>query len=123
MVHPSNAGKLLLFPLSTPVPEAVAQNWDLRILEKRDNLVNALEYLRNEYEAMLAGNATTAADEVSARVETSLSNQKVSWYTWSGKSGSMGRPRETQNERFCYRSPCESAAVTASKGSMSSASR
>jgi hypothetical protein len=81
VVHPKNAGTLLSFPLSTPVPEVAAQNWDLRILETRDNLVNALDYLRDEYNAMLAGEATTAADEVLARVETILRNEKVSWYT------------------------------------------
>jgi hypothetical protein len=80
MVHPSNGGKLLSFPLSTAVPEAAAQNWDLRMLETRDNLVNALDYLRDEYNAMLAGNATTAADEFLARVETMLRNEKASWY-------------------------------------------
>jgi hypothetical protein len=80
MVDPKNAGKLLSFPLSTPIPEAAAQNWDLRILDRRDNLVNALDYLRDEYAAMLAGKATTAADEVLARVETILRNDKVSCY-------------------------------------------
>jgi hypothetical protein len=81
MVHARNPGKLLSFPLSTPVPEAAAQNWDPRILETRDNLVNALDYLRDEYNAMLAGKATIAADEVLVRVETILRNEKVSWYT------------------------------------------
>jgi hypothetical protein len=81
MVHPRNAGKLLSFPLSTPVPEAAAQNWNLQILETRDNLVNALDYLRDEYNAMLAGEPITAADEILARVETILRNsQKMSWY-------------------------------------------
>jgi hypothetical protein len=75
-------GKLLWFPLSTPVPEAAAQNWNLRILETRDNLENALDYLRDEYNAMLAGEPITAADEILARVETILrNNQKVSWCT------------------------------------------
>src|ERR1700721_3027064 len=85
MVHPRNAGKLLSFPLSTPVPEAADQNWAPRILETRVNLVNALDYLRDEYNAMLAGKATTAADEVLARVETILRNGKVSWYKVVGK--------------------------------------
>ena len=80
MVDPKNAGKLLSFPLPTPVPEGAAQNWDLRILETRDNLVNALDYLRDEYNTMLTGKATTAADEVLARVETILRNEKVSSY-------------------------------------------
>jgi hypothetical protein len=57
MMRSTSTGKLLSFPLSTPVPEAAAQNWDPRILETRDNLVNALDYLRDEYNAMSAGKA------------------------------------------------------------------
>jgi hypothetical protein len=99
MVHARNAGKLLSFPLSTPVPEAAAQNWDLRILETRDNLVNALDYLRDEYNAMLAGKATTAADEVLARVETILRNEKVSWYTVVAKIRVHGpTPRDAKRK-------------------------
>ena len=48
MMRSISTGKLLRFPLSTPVPEATAQNWNLRILETRDNLENALDYLRDE---------------------------------------------------------------------------
>jgi hypothetical protein len=99
MVHARNAGKLLSFPLSTPVPEAAAPNWDLRILETRDNLVNALDYLRDEYNAMLAGKATTAADEVLARVETILRNEKVSWYTVVAKIRVHGStPRDAKRK-------------------------
>lgn len=91
MMHSTTTSKLLSFPLSTPVPEAVAQDWSLRILETRDNLENALEYLRDEYNAMLAGESITSADEILARVETILSNsQKVSRYTVVEKS----RPHE-----------------------------
>jgi hypothetical protein len=119
MVHPRNAGKLLSFPLSTTVPEAAAQNWDLRILETRDNLVNALDYLRDEYNAMLAGKATTAADEVLARVETILRNEKVSWYTVVAKIRVHGpTPRDGKRKILLFFPPCESAAVTASKGSI-----
>jgi hypothetical protein len=53
MVRSKNARNLLSFPLSAPAPEVAAQNWDLRILEMRDSLVNALDYLRDEYNAML----------------------------------------------------------------------
>jgi 2',3'-cyclic-nucleotide 2'-phosphodiesterase (5'-nucleotidase family) len=82
MMRSTTTSKLLSFPLSTPVPEAAAQNWRLRILETTDNLENALDYLRDEYNAMLAGEPITAADEILARVETILRNsQKVSWYT------------------------------------------
>jgi hypothetical protein len=82
MMRSTRMGKLLSFPLSTPVPEAAAQNWSLRILETRDNLENALDYLRDEYNAMLAGEPITGADEILARVETILRNsQVVTWCT------------------------------------------
>jgi hypothetical protein len=82
MMRSISTGKLLRFPLSTPVPEATAQKWNLRILETRDNLENALDYLRDEYNAMLAGESITAADEILARVETILRNSReVSWCT------------------------------------------
>jgi hypothetical protein len=93
---PSTVRKLLSFPLPTPVPEAAAQNWDLRILETRDNLVNALDYLRHEYDAMLAGKATTAADEVLARVETILRDEKVSRYTVVAKIRVGPTPRDAK---------------------------
>ena len=106
MVHPRNAGKLLSFPLSKAVPEAADQNWDLRILETRDNLVNALDYLGDEYNAMLAGKATTAADELLARVETILSNEKVSWYTVVAKIRVHGpTPRDAKRKVLLFVSP------------------
>jgi hypothetical protein len=76
MVHPRNAGKLLSFPLSTTVTDAAALNWDVRIVETRDSLVNALDYLRDECNAMSAGKATTAANEILARVEAILRNDE-----------------------------------------------
>jgi hypothetical protein len=106
MVHPRNAGKLLSFPLSTTVPEAAAQNWDLRILETRDNLVNALDYLRDEYNAMLAGKETTAADVVLARVGTILRNEKVSWYTVVAKIRVHGpTPRDATRKVLLFFPP------------------
>jgi hypothetical protein len=102
MVHPRNAGKLLSFPLSTPVAEAPAQNWD----RTRDNLVNAFDYLRDEYNAMLAGKATTAADEVFARVETILRNEKVSLYTVVAKIRVHGpTPREAKRNVLLFFPP------------------
>jgi hypothetical protein len=106
MVHPRNAGKLLSFPLSTTVPEAAAQNWDLRILETRDNLVNALDYLRDEYNAMLAAKATTTADQVLARVETILRNETVSWYTIVAKIRVHGpTPRDAKRKVLLFFPP------------------
>jgi hypothetical protein len=91
MIRVTSKGKLLSFPSSAPVPEAAAPNWNLRILETRENLVNALGYLRDEYNAMLAGKPTTAADEVLARVEAILKNdEKISSCTVAAKIGIHG---------------------------------
>jgi hypothetical protein len=99
MVRSTSPGKILPFPSSTPVPKAAAQDWSLRILETRDNLVNALEYIRDEYNAMLAGKPITAAEEVLARVETILRNEKVSLYTVVAKIRVHGpTPRDTKRK-------------------------
>jgi hypothetical protein len=82
MVHRNNAGKLLLFPASTAVPDSPADNWSLRILKTKDNLTSALEFLRIAYNEMLAGRPVKSVDEVLARVEAILRNDaKVPAYT------------------------------------------
>jgi hypothetical protein len=55
MVHRNNTGKLLLFPAPKPIPGSPADNWNLRILEIKDKLTSALEFLRIAYNEMLAG--------------------------------------------------------------------
>jgi hypothetical protein len=93
MMRASSRGKLLSFPSSALIREATAQNWTLRILETRDNLVNALGYIGDEYDAMLAGKPITAADEILARVETILRNdERISSCTVAAKIGIHGPP-------------------------------
>ena len=70
MVHRNNAGKLLLFPAPTAVPDSPADNWSLRILEIKDNVTSALEFLRIAYNEMLAGKPVKSVDEVLARVRS-----------------------------------------------------
>jgi hypothetical protein len=82
MVHRKNAGKLLLFLAPTAVPGSPAENWSLRILETKDNLTSALEFLRITYNEMLASRPVKSVDEVLARVETILRNDaKIPAYT------------------------------------------
>jgi hypothetical protein len=76
MVYPNKAGKLLSFPAPAPVPGSPAQNWSVRILETKDKLVSALDYLRIAYNEMLAGRAVKAADEILAQVEAILRSDK-----------------------------------------------
>jgi hypothetical protein len=82
VVHRNNAGQLLLFPAPKPVPGSADENWGRRILETKDNLTSALEFLRIAYNEMLAGKPVKAVDEVLARVETILRNDpKIPAYT------------------------------------------
>jgi hypothetical protein len=82
MVHGNNAGKLLLFPAPKPVPGSPGENWSRQILETKDNLISALEFLRIAYNEMLAGKPVKAADEILAQLEAILRNDaKVPAYT------------------------------------------
>jgi hypothetical protein len=82
MVDGNNAGRLLSFPAPTAVPGSPAEDWSLRILETKDKLVGALEFLRVAYNEMLAGKEVRAADEILANVEAILRNdQKTPEYT------------------------------------------
>jgi hypothetical protein len=82
MVHRNNTGKLLLFPAPKPIPGSPADNWSLRILEIKDNVTSALEFLRIAYNEMLAGKPVKSVDEVLAQVEAIVGNDaKIPAYT------------------------------------------
>jgi hypothetical protein len=82
MVYRNNAGKLLLFPAPKPIPGPPVDNWSLRVLETKDNLVSALDFLRIAYNEMLAGRPVKSVDEVLARVEAILRHDaKIPAYT------------------------------------------
>jgi hypothetical protein len=99
MVHRNNAGKLLLFPAPTSVPGSPAENWILRILEAKDNLVSALEFLRIAYNEMLGGRPVKSVDEVLARIEAILKNDaKVPAYTVLRRSGFGDRSAGTETK-------------------------
>lgn len=81
MVEGNKAGRLLSFPAPTAVAGSPAEDWSLRILETKDKLMGALEFLRAAYNEMLAGREVKAADEILANVEAILSNdQKIPEY-------------------------------------------
>jgi hypothetical protein len=82
MVHRNNAGKLLSFSVPRLVPGSSVETWSLRVLETKDNLTSALEFLRIAYNEMLAGRPVKSVDEILARVEAILrSDAKVPAYT------------------------------------------
>jgi hypothetical protein len=82
MVHRNYAGTLLSFPAQTPASGSAAQDWNVRVLEIKDNLMSALDYLRITYNEMLAGRPVKAADEILAHVEAILkSDEKPAPFT------------------------------------------
>jgi hypothetical protein len=82
MVHRDDVGKLLSFPAPRPVPGSPAENWSLRILETKDNLISALDFLRIAYNEMLDGKPVKTADEILAQVEAILrTDEKIPAYT------------------------------------------
>jgi hypothetical protein len=76
MVDGNNAGRLLSFPAPTAVPGLSAEDWSFRILETKDKLLDALDYLRVAYDEMLAGKAVNPADQILANVEVILRNDE-----------------------------------------------
>jgi hypothetical protein len=82
MVNGKNAGRLLSFPAPTAAPGSPSEDWSFRILDTKDKLVDALDYLRVAYNEMLAGKAVSAADQILANVETILrNNEEIPDYT------------------------------------------
>jgi hypothetical protein len=72
---PNNASKLLWFPAPTPVAYPLPQNWEFQILEIKDNLMSALDFLRSVYNDKLAGKPVRAAGEIFVQIETILKVQ------------------------------------------------
>jgi hypothetical protein len=85
MADRNSTGNLLSFPAPAPAPGSSAEDWDRRILETRDNLVSALDFLRTVYNEWLAGRPIKAADEILAQVDTILRHdEKIPAYTVVG---------------------------------------
>jgi hypothetical protein len=76
---------------------------------------NALDYLRDECNAMLAGKATTA-DEVLARRNNSEKRKGFLVHGCRENQGPWADPARRKTKGSAVLSPCESAAVKASKG-------
>jgi hypothetical protein len=77
MFDENNTGKLLWFPAPTPVPGSSTDEWSRRILETRDNLVSALEFLRITYNESLAGRPIEPAAEIIAKVDAILKHDET----------------------------------------------
>ena len=67
----SASGKLLTFP-ARPLPPDSMEHWIDQILQTKDHLVDALEFLCTAYNEMLAGMPVRAIDEILAQIEAIL---------------------------------------------------
>jgi hypothetical protein len=110
MVSPTKAGKLISFPLSASILESVAQTWNRQILEARDNLVVALDFIQNESNGMLAGKPIKTAEEILSRAEAILRNDgKVPSYTVVAKIGIHGPTSRDANRKVLLLFPLSEA--------------
>jgi hypothetical protein len=105
MVHRNNAGKLLLFPAPTPPPGSADRKSSHRILETKDNLISALEFLRIAYNEMLAGRSVKSADEVLAPGSKPFYEMMHLRTRLLRPSGFLGRSRRKRNQRSCCSFP------------------
>jgi hypothetical protein len=69
----SASGKLLTFP-TRALPADSVEHWIDQILQTKDHLVEALEFLCNVYNEMLAGMPVRPIDEILAQIETILAS-------------------------------------------------
>jgi hypothetical protein len=70
------SGKVLPFALPEASIEAQLEAWVDGIKESNDQLVAALERLRDSYKAMMAGGSVTDAEEILVVVEAALKNAR-----------------------------------------------
>jgi hypothetical protein len=95
----NNAGKLLSFPAPAPVPGSSAEDWSRRILEIKDNLLSALEFVRFTYDERLAGKPVRAADEILAQVVTMM-KRCLRTRLWVNQDSSIDLARGETPERL-----------------------
>jgi hypothetical protein len=64
--------RILAFPTTQRMPNLEANNLIHRIIDSKDNLLTALEGLRDSYNVILEGTSSRDAAEISARAEAAL---------------------------------------------------
>jgi precorrin-6B methylase 2 len=73
MVNTQTASaRILSFPAPHQRPDLEATNLIHRIMDSKDNLLTALEILRDSYNAILAGKSLRDADNIFAQAEAAL---------------------------------------------------
>ncbi len=73
MVNTQTASaRILSFPATQQKPDLDADNLIRRIIDSKDDLLTALEILRDSYNVILAGTSSRDADEILAQAEAAL---------------------------------------------------
>ena len=68
----TTSARILFFPTTQQEPDLEANNLIHRIIDSKDNLLTALEVLRDSYNVILAGTSSRDADEILAQAESAL---------------------------------------------------
>jgi precorrin-6B methylase 2 len=66
------SARILSFPRTQQKPDLAANNLIHRIMDSKDNLLTALEVLRDSYNMILAGTSLRDADEILVQAEAAL---------------------------------------------------
>jgi tRNA A22 N-methylase len=69
---PTASARILSFPTKQQMPNLEADTLIHRIIDSKDNLLTALEILRDSYNVILAGTSSRDADEILAQAEAAL---------------------------------------------------
>ena len=73
MVNTQTASaRILSFPTTQQKPDLEANNLIHRIIDSKDDLLTALEILRDSYNVILAGRSSRDADEILAQADAAL---------------------------------------------------
>jgi tRNA A22 N-methylase len=68
----TSSARILSFPAAEQKPDFEANLLIHRIMDSKDNLLTALEVLRDSYNVILAGTSSRDADEILAQAEAAL---------------------------------------------------
>jgi hypothetical protein len=68
----TSSARILLFPTAQQDPYLEGNNLILRIIDSKNNLLTALEVLRDSYNVILAGTSSGDTDEILAQAEAAL---------------------------------------------------
>jgi hypothetical protein len=99
MVNTQTASaRILSFPTTQQKPDSAANDLIHRIMDSKDNLLTALEVLRDSYNMILAGTSLRDADEILAQAEAAL-QQAANVMTNAGETTTTIKNLQARSQR------------------------